>query len=101
MNAFANYLKFQTLEEALNAQSHELLIESQFYYTDDDYNMKKIQVGVAKNETFIDGQSSTQSAQEYTFLLDNDKIIRIIDTPGILNKCFPIHSKLNLTIKIL
>lgn len=96
MNAFANYLKFQSLKEALNAQSHELLIESHFYYTDDNFETRKIQAGEVKNETFIEGQSSTQSAQEYTFLLDNHKIIRIIDTPGISNKYFPIQ-KLYLT----
>ena len=38
-------------------------------------------MGTSENESFIQGQSSTQMAKAHEFEL-NDKLIRIIDTPG-------------------
>lgn len=69
------------------------MIESCFYYTNEDYKTERIQIGESKNEVFIQGQSSTQCAQEYTFPLShkNNRILRIIDTPGIFYKYFTIQ----------
>ena len=59
------------------------MIESCFYYTNEDYKLERIQVGEPQNEVFIEGQSSTQYAREYTFHVKNNIKLRIIDTPGI------------------
>lgn len=81
VNAFYNYINFKSLEDAIASQTQLQIIESSFHYTDENYKSKKIIVGELKNEMFTEGQSSTQNAQDYGFMVDG-KIIRIIDTPG-------------------
>ena len=80
INAFYNYLKFKSLKES---KTYELrcLIGSKFTINDINFNTKNIIVGPTENESFIDGQSSTQKAKAYEFRIDKN-LIRIIDTPG-------------------
>uniref|UniRef100_A0A914P788 G domain-containing protein n=1 Tax=Panagrolaimus davidi TaxID=227884 RepID=A0A914P788_9BILA len=88
INGIANYMSFDTLEDALNAPQPICLIASKFafYETNED----KIEVILEpshgekdKNEAFSDqGQSSTQEPKTYQF--ETSKyIVNIIDTPGI------------------
>uniref|UniRef100_A0AC35GX90 G domain-containing protein n=1 Tax=Panagrolaimus sp. PS1159 TaxID=55785 RepID=A0AC35GX90_9BILA len=88
INGIANYMSFDTLEDALNAPQPICLIASKFafYETNED----KIEVVLEpshgekdKNEAFSDqGQSSTQEPKTYQF--ETSKyIVNIIDTPGI------------------
>lgn len=81
INAFYNYTKFKSLEEAEKFEEVSSLIASQFTFTDENNNNHKLSIGKDENECFIQGQSSTQTAKGYEFLLNN-QIVRIIDTPG-------------------
>ncbi|KAG0317676.1 hypothetical protein BGZ99_006168 [Dissophora globulifera] len=78
INAFANYLKYSSLEEA---EKNEMmaLIHSSF-----DIAGTKIVVGEDdKNERLTNGDSSTQKCRAYEFPYKDGKKIRFIDTPGI------------------
>ncbi len=81
MNAFYYYLKFGSLEEAKNNSEFLGLIGSKFSLTDCNFNTKEILIGPTENESFIDGQSSTQKARAYEFRV-KDNLVRLIDTPG-------------------
>lgn len=78
INAFANYLKYSSLEEA---EKNEMttLIHSSF-----EMAGTKVIVGEDdKNERVTKGDSSTQKCRAYEFPYKDDKKIRFIDTPGI------------------
>lgn len=81
INGLANYFMYDSLEKA---EKGELIsvIPSSFTMTDNDYNERVIKTGEDKNENFTAGQSATQHPVAYT-LNCGDKIIRLIDTPGI------------------
>ena len=81
INGLANYFMYDSLEKA---EKGELIsvIPSSFTMTDNDYNERVITTGEDKNENFTAGQSATQHPVAYT-LNCGDKIIRLIDTPGI------------------
>ncbi|CAG8588901.1 18299_t:CDS:2 [Racocetra persica] len=86
INAFANYFKFNSLEDAISGEL-DILITSKFTITNEDYDMKLITV-VSEEEDeneVIDcvGMSSTQQCGIYVFHADENKVIRLIDTPGI------------------
>ena len=92
INAFANYIMYENL---IVAESNPLLsiIPSLFTMTDDDYEEIDIKIGQdecfppgqsSTNENFVYGQSSTQNPKAYSFSYE-DKIINLIDTPGIGN----------------
>ena len=87
INAFHNYLKFKTVQDAKNYKDFLCLIGSKFTITDTDFNTKEIIVGPTENESFIEGQSSTQKAKAYEFEINNN-LVRIIDTPGRIQKTF-------------
>ena len=87
INAFHNYLKFKTLQDAKKYKDFLCLIGSKFMITDTDFNTKEIIVGPTENESFIEGQSSTQKAKAYEFEINNN-LVRIIDTPGRIQKTF-------------
>ncbi|RIA81661.1 hypothetical protein C1645_729561 [Glomus cerebriforme] len=84
INAFANYLKFKTLNDAKSGDV-ETLISSEFSITDENYNNKIIKIGnYEKNEKNENvGTSSTQECRSHVFHLPNNKRLRLIDTPGI------------------
>lgn len=81
INAFANYLTYETLEEAEKGEL-QYVIPSSFTITDDDYQEKLIKIGEDSNERFAVGQSATKEPRAYT-LPFGDRIIRLLDTPGI------------------
>ena len=87
INAFYNYTTYQTLAEAEKQSVPSSLIGSKFSYTDDNFENHEIRLGSDENESFIEGQSSTQTAKAYTFEL-NGKIVRIIDTPGLCSQYY-------------
>ncbi|KAF9084402.1 hypothetical protein BGX29_002570 [Mortierella sp. GBA35] len=78
INAFANYLRYDSLEVAERMEMTTLIQSS--------FSIKDIKVTAGKpdqNEKLEDGQSSTQHCRSYVFPLNNDIKIRLIDTPGI------------------
>ncbi|CAG8810303.1 5023_t:CDS:2, partial [Dentiscutata erythropus] len=82
INALYNYLRFDTLDDALCGHM-EILIPSKFTVTDDNYDLKTIKLGDDSNENLENvGMSATQTCREYQFEL-GDVIIRFIDSPGI------------------
>ena len=87
INAFANYVTYQTLVEALMANKLNYVVPSSFIVTTVDGNgsfvQKKIIVGGHDaNEDTSNGASATQAATPYAFLL-GDIVVRFIDTGGI------------------
>ncbi|KAF0508684.1 p-loop containing nucleoside triphosphate hydrolase [Gigaspora margarita] len=85
INAFANYFKFNNLDDAISGEI-DVLISSTFTITNEDYETKTIKV-VSDEDKYdiIDsvGESSTQECGVHVFHADTNKIIRLIDTPGI------------------
>ncbi|GES75106.1 hypothetical protein GLOIN_2v1760573 [Rhizophagus clarus] len=85
INAFANYLKFDTLNEAKSGKM-EALISSKFTITDNiNYETKTIKIGNDDSNERLEniGMSSTQECKSYVFQAAENKIVRLIDTPGI------------------
>ncbi|RIA81664.1 hypothetical protein C1645_547454 [Glomus cerebriforme] len=84
INAFVNYLKFDTLSEAKSGNM-EVLISSQFTLTDENYDMKTIKIGNDDSNEQLEkvGMSATQECKSYAFYAAENKIVRLIDTPGI------------------
>uniref|UniRef100_A0A914P8P6 AIG1-type G domain-containing protein n=1 Tax=Panagrolaimus davidi TaxID=227884 RepID=A0A914P8P6_9BILA len=82
INAFANYLTYGTLEEAIAAEAPVCVIPTKFSLFDENYQRHDILLGNHSNEVFSDkGQSATQNAKTYLFEKDEYDIY-IIDTPG-------------------
>uniref|UniRef100_A0AC35GTP7 G domain-containing protein n=1 Tax=Panagrolaimus sp. PS1159 TaxID=55785 RepID=A0AC35GTP7_9BILA len=105
INGIANYMSFNTLEEALAAPQPICLIASKFsfYQSNEDKIEVKLEPSHGEkdaNEAFSDqGQSSTQDPKTYQF--ETAKyIVNIIDTPGIGDTRGPDQDKEN-TRKIL
>ncbi|KAK9731255.1 Ankyrin repeats (3 copies) [Popillia japonica] len=82
INAFMNYLNFDSLDQAENAKTIHSLIPSNFTVTDQDFQPRLIKFGSDTNESVVPGASATQSARSYVFET-GDVRIRLIDTPGI------------------
>jgi GTPase SAR1 family protein len=95
INAFVNYLTFPTLDEAIKAEKLESVIPCSFSIQKEVSKQLvsvDIQVGFSaqtgengQGQTEADGssgQSATQSTQVYAMLIGN-RIVRVIDTPGI------------------
>ncbi|GAB6029627.1 hypothetical protein CHUAL_005365 [Chamberlinius hualienensis] len=82
INGFANYLKFDSIDEAMD-DDPLTLIACQFTISDENFKQKTIHFGSDSNESLGNlGQSSTQSCKAYEFEVKNFKIC-LIDTPGI------------------
>ncbi|KAK3805771.1 MAG: hypothetical protein J3Q66DRAFT_393152 [Benniella sp.] len=78
INAFANYLRYDSLEIA-ERMKMVTLIQSSF-----EIEGTRVTAGEPdQNEKLKDGQSSTQHCRSYVFPLNDDIKIRLIDTPGI------------------
>ncbi|KAF9161998.1 hypothetical protein BGX20_001888 [Mortierella sp. AD010] len=78
INAFANYLRYDSLEVAERMEMITL-IQSSF-----EIEGKKVTAGKPdQNEKLKGGQSSTQYCRSYVFPLNDDIKVRLIDTPGI------------------
>lgn len=82
INAFVNYISFNSLDEAVSSKELYCLIPSQFDITDDNYNRHVITFGSDENESFVTGQSSTQSTRSYS-IIAGQCMLKFIDTPGI------------------
>jgi len=84
INAFANYIVNDTLEEAVNDEM-QVIIPSSFSFTDKEtFDEKMIVIGEEnEHEKFsTQGQSSTQQCRSFVFPI-GDRHLRLIDTPGI------------------
>ena len=82
INSIVNYMTFTTLKEAKQQEKLLSLIGGSFYITDSNYISRKIVIHNDSNEADNTGQSSTQHAKAYVFE-QKDRLLRIIDTPGI------------------
>jgi predicted GTPase len=88
INAFANYLAFNSLEQAQTNEPIVLIPVSFIMTTGDNFEEQTIKFGEydsSNNENFNNvGQSVTQHCKSYTFALHqyDGKKLRIIDTPG-------------------
>ncbi len=87
LNAFANYVNYETLSAA-REKKMIALIPASFSISDDDYVDHTVNIGSVLGDTGTNevltqrGQSSTQSCKSYVFPSRNGAI-RIIDTPGV------------------
>ncbi|CAF4974648.1 unnamed protein product, partial [Rotaria sp. Silwood1] len=84
INAFANYLSYDTLDAALKGQM-QVLIPSCFSVADNDtHEQTTIIVGSPDNNELCEdnGKSQTQGCKSYLFSIGN-RYLRLIDTPGI------------------
>lgn len=86
INAFVNYLLYDTLGTAKDAYPI-VLIKSKFLITDENLVERVISVsggGSTTDESDVLGDSATQETKIYTFpILGKKKMLRLIDTPGI------------------
>jgi GTPase SAR1 family protein len=88
INAFANYLTFNTLQQAKTGQPVVLIPVSFLITVGDNFDEQTIKFGDvddSNNEDFEHpGQSVTQHCRSYVFNIDRDrgKKLCIIDTPG-------------------
>ena len=85
INAFANYISYDTLEEAVSEQM-QVVIPSSFTFTDPaTFDEKMISIGNAGEEyeqcKNID-QSNTLKSRSFVFPI-GDRVLRFIDTPGV------------------
>ncbi|CAF4658784.1 unnamed protein product, partial [Rotaria sp. Silwood1] len=84
INAFANYLHFQTLDKAQQGKPIVIIPVSFIMTINDNFDEKIIKFGdIDSNENYNDiGQSVTQKCKSYVFNISNEKKLCIIDTPG-------------------
>ncbi|CAF3166627.1 unnamed protein product [Rotaria sp. Silwood2] len=84
INAFANYLYFQTLDQAQQEKPIVIIPVSFTMTINDIFDEKIIKFGdIDSNENHNNlGQSVTQKCQCYVFDISQDKKLCIIDTPG-------------------
>ncbi|OQV19483.1 hypothetical protein BV898_06474 [Hypsibius exemplaris] len=94
INAFANYLCHESMAEA---EAKELfhLIPSHFTMYDDDHNPKKIAVGIFDQYEADGTGAGTQFPKCYVFPV-GEKVINLIDTPGIGDARGPQRDATNL-----
>ena len=85
INAFVNYLKFETLQQAEQGELM-VLIPASFLITagdqSDEFIVKFGNVDSNENHEH-QGQSATQQCRSYVFDLNDTLRLRLIDTPGI------------------
>jgi GTPase SAR1 family protein len=82
INAFANYLIYNTLEDAIAAETPVCVIPTKFSMFDENNRRHEILLGNQENEFLsTEGHSSTQNAKTYLFETP-DYNIYLIDTPG-------------------
>lgn len=81
INGFVNFMTFESLQEA---EQYDLctLIPSEFTVCDEDFNEITVTTGTDTNEVQNAGMSATQECKVYPFTV-GDRLVRLIDTPGI------------------
>ena len=84
VNAFVNYLAYQTLDEAEGAETITVLPASFLITTGHDFKEVTVNIGDPDpNEDFNErGASVTQHCRSYIIRLRSDLRLRLIDTPG-------------------
>ncbi|XDG00479.1 hypothetical protein ABKA04_000094 [Annulohypoxylon sp. FPYF3050] len=90
INAFFNYIKYEDMEEALEADKLAWLIPCAFSTQrvdpdDPDGRLVETRIRIGSSDSELDsssGQSATQETAFYPFQL-GDVTVRLIDTPGI------------------
>ena len=84
INAFANYLVYNSLDDAINGQLQSI-IPAWFTFMDKDtFEQKTIMIGTpneSEKQSSV-GQSCTKECRSFVFRIDNRKL-RLIDAPGI------------------
>jgi hypothetical protein len=86
INAFANYLKFHTLQQAEHGELIVLIPVSFVITVGDQFEQFMVKFGdVDFNENY-EHQSVTQQCKSYLFDLNDRLRLRLIDTPGIGDK---------------
>ncbi|CAF0808744.1 unnamed protein product [Adineta ricciae] len=85
INAFVNYLKFNTLSQAEQGEPAVLIPVSFLLTVGDRFDEVIVQFGDPNpNENHErDGQSVTQQCKSYVFDLNDQYRLRLIDTPGV------------------
>ena len=84
INAFANYLRFDSLEQAQSGQPIVIIPVSFLITVNDQFDEQLVKFGdVDPNEDHSkSGRSVTQQCRSYVFEISHGKKLRIIDTPG-------------------
>lgn len=87
INAFVNYLTFETLDEAIQHETLQSIIPCSFstQYLDDQGNFHQEDIQVGRSASEHDGSgggSATQATTVYRIQM-GDMTVRLIDTPGI------------------
>lgn len=86
INAFVNYLLYDTLQDALDAEKLTSAIPGSFYMAHPTIANEKIEVKWgepnAAESLSGEGQSATQSCVIYAINI-NGKLLRLVDTPGL------------------
>ena len=82
INSIVNYMTYPSLDVARKQENLLSLIGATFTITDENFEETDIKIGDDKNEVHGGGQSATQSPKAYVFEHE-EKLIRLIDTPGI------------------
>ena len=84
INAFANYLQFNSLADAQNGQPTVIIPVSFLMTTNDTFDEHIVKFGEPDpNENHMNiGQSVTQQCRSYVFPISSIAHLRIIDTPG-------------------
>ncbi|CAF1258204.1 unnamed protein product [Rotaria magnacalcarata] len=84
INAFANYLHFESLNDAEKGKPIVIIPVSFVMAVNDNFDEKTIKFGeFDSNENHNNaGQSVTQQCKSYAFSISNERKLRIIDTPG-------------------
>uniref|UniRef100_A0A914XTK2 G domain-containing protein n=1 Tax=Panagrolaimus superbus TaxID=310955 RepID=A0A914XTK2_9BILA len=86
INSFANYLTYQSIQEAIKADKPICLVPTYFEYTDSSIKAYPVRISANddENEDFTcASNSSTQSPKIYTFRFKSENLeINIMDSPG-------------------
>ncbi|KAE9547231.1 hypothetical protein FO519_009557 [Halicephalobus sp. NKZ332] len=90
INSIANYLSYETLEDAINGSQPVCIIPTSFSHNviSSDGKFKTVHIQIAaqnkdeKNESHKVGESATQHPRSYSLVQNNIKI-NIIDVPGV------------------
>jgi GTPase SAR1 family protein len=102
INAFINYLTYDTLDEALKTPNLNWVIPCSFaiQLPDQETNafiQRKIVVGSDADEHGgVKGQSATQKATAYSIYIQ-DQLVRLIDTPGMGDTRGPEQDRKNMS----
>ncbi len=100
INAFANYLRFDSLQQAQSGKPIVIIPVSFMITVNDNFDERRIKFGEADpNEQHNeDGQSVTQQCRSYVFQISPGRKLRIIDTPGFADTRGINHDEINMNM---